>query len=142
MAKAITVLAKIQLELAGEVAQIVPFAHHRARGFNYFLITEQGLRVRAQVATRVSEEQLVSLQSAPAERERSPFAKMQLLSDAGLLTCPCTGLPVFDATHAPPSLWQTLNDLAKAARVCVSEPPTHGAASLRGARMVESHLSS
>jgi hypothetical protein len=117
MAKSIGVLAKLHLELAGHAAQVVPFSHNRSTGFNFFVMTGRGLEARAQLAKAMSEEQLQSLRSAPrADGESSPFCKMQLLHDAGLLTCPCTGLPIFDTSHAPPSLWRTLNDLANAVR--------------------------
>ena len=67
---------------------------------------------RREVAKTLTAETLQQLRRPPSIE--TMCSQMQTLFDAGILACPISGMPVFDTTNAPPSLWTFHLNMASA----------------------------
>lgn len=81
-----------------------------------YLMTEDGLKARREVAKNLTSETIRKLQKAPSSDSRD-FALMQELSDAGFGQCPLSGVPIFDPRECSPekldAIWRVYCSLAK-----------------------------
>ncbi len=77
---------------------------------NYAIVSLKGLRIRQEIASSITEDALRDMR----RRRVTPERRMELLAElhaAGVKTCPCSGLPVFDPHKAPPALFKLFDNL-------------------------------
>ena len=106
----------------------------------YILATDAGIAARRHAAQSVTVDGLRELRRPPSAE--ADWSRMQILSEAGILVCPSSGIPVFDPTSAPASLWTFFTSLAKALNTPSEDASTaaavaaeHVAVQLRGANV-------
>ena len=90
-------------------SDLVIFEHRRRK---YVGATDAGLAARYRVAGKLDAEALRTLRRPPSQE--AAWSQMRMLAEAGILACPGSGIPVFDPTNAPPSLWAFFISLAEA----------------------------
>lgn len=98
-------LARMRLVTSGYVAASVPFTYQRRR--MSVLCGEAALSARRHVAAAMDSSSVAWLRR-PMSPERPEWGLMQQLSDAGLGTCPVSGVPVFDPSRCRPELRRSI----------------------------------
>ena len=120
---AITIMARLSLLSKGHsTSDLVIFEQRRRKSVG---ATDAGLAARCRVAGKLDAEALRSLRRQPSQE--LAWSQMRMLAEAGILACPGSGLPVFDPTNAPPSLWAFFTSLADALNTPSEEASTRAA---------------
>ena len=113
-------------------ADLVTFKQHKTK---YIFATEAGIAERRYVASNVTPAKLRALRRAPSLHAN--WSKMQILFEAGILVCPTSGMPVFNTSEAPKSLWPFLRALQDALNTPSDEA---GRKAAMAAKTLSSHL--